>query len=67
MPTQGQRDAAYHCGIGRILTASYLCEFSMLEKGKCKAKFPAFGEWCATLNADQRQRVDKVIIEEYEV
>ncbi len=58
MPTQGKRDAAYHCEIGKILTAAYRREFSMQEMGKCKAKFPTFNEWHATLNADQRQRVD---------
>jgi hypothetical protein len=37
----------------------------MLEKGKCKTKFTTFDEWYATLNADQRQRVDNVLIVEY--
>ena len=54
MPTQEQRDAAYHCEIGKILTAAYQREFSMLEKGRCKTKFPTFNEWYATLNTDQR-------------
>jgi hypothetical protein len=37
----------------------------MLEKGKCKTKFPTFDEWYTTLTAEQRQRVDKVLIAEY--
>jgi hypothetical protein len=37
-------------------------EFSMLEKGRCKTKFPTFYEWYATLNVDQQRRVDKVLI-----
>jgi hypothetical protein len=37
----------------------------MQEKGKCKTQFPAFDEWYATLDADQRQRVDGVLIAEY--
>ncbi len=37
----------------------------MLEKGRCKTKFPTFYEWYTTLNVDQRQRVDKVLIVEY--
>ena len=64
MPTQTQRDAAYHCGIGKILTAAYQREFTMQEKGRCKTKYPTFNEWYATLNADQRQRVDKVLVGE---
>jgi len=37
----------------------------MLERGKCKTKFPTFDEWYATLNAAQRQRVDDVLVAEY--
>jgi hypothetical protein len=37
----------------------------MQEKGKCKTKFPTFDEWYATLNAEQRRRVDKVLTAEY--
>ena len=59
MPTTDQ------CGIGSILTAAYRRELSMQEKGRCKRKFLTFGEWYATLNAEQRQRVDKVLIAEY--
>jgi hypothetical protein len=46
-------------------TAAYQREFSMLEKGKCKTKFPTLDQWYATLYADQRQRVDEVLIAEY--
>ena len=65
MPTQEQREATYHSGIGKLLTAAYQREFTMQEMGKCKTKFPTFDEWYATLNAEQRQRVDKVLIVEY--
>ena len=65
MPTPEQCSATYHCGIGEILTAAYQREFTMQEMGKCKTKFPTFDDWYATLNADQRQRVDKVLIAEY--
>jgi len=54
-----QCDAAYHCGIGELLTAAYQRKFTMLEMGKCKTKFPTFKEWYATLNEAQRQRVDE--------
>ena len=37
----------------------------MLEKGRCKTKFPTFYKWDATLNVDQQWRVDKVLIVEY--
>jgi len=37
----------------------------MQEQGRCKGKFPAFDEWYATLNAEQQQRVDEVLIAEY--
>jgi len=57
MPTPEQCAATYHCGIGTLLTAAYQREFTMLEKGKCKTKFPTFNDWHATLNAAQRQRV----------
>jgi len=64
-PTPNQRKATYHCGIGSLLTAAYRRDFSMQEKGRCKRKFPTFNEWYATLNADQRRRVDKVLVAEY--
>ena len=65
MPTPEQCEAVYHCGIGDILTAAYLREFTMHEMGRCKAKFPTFDDWYATLNAGQRARVDKVLIAKY--
>jgi hypothetical protein len=65
MPTPDQCKASYHCGIGELLTAAYRREFSMLEMGRCKTKFPTFDDWYATLNRDQRLRVDKVLIAEY--
>jgi hypothetical protein len=34
----------------------------MLEMGKCKTKYPEFDQWYATLNADQRKRVDEVLV-----
>jgi hypothetical protein len=65
MPTPNQCEATYHGGIGSLLRAAYQREFTMLEKGRCKTKFPTFNEWDATLNAEQRQRVDEVLIGEY--
>ena len=65
MPTPKQCEATYHCSIGKLLTAAYRREFSMVEKGRCKRKFPAFNDWYATLDAAQRQRVDEVLIVEY--
>jgi hypothetical protein len=62
MPTSEQCEAVYHCGIGKILSAAYQREFTMMEMGKCKTKYPAFKDWYVTLNADQRQRVDNVLI-----
>ena len=67
MPTPDQCKASYHCGIGELLRAAYQREFTMQEKGKCKTKFPTFDEWYATLNAEQRQRVDNLLNEEYGV
>lgn len=64
MSIQEQRDAAYHCEIGKILTAAYRREFTMLEKGRCKTKYPTFNDWYAMLNEVQRQRVDKVLVAE---
>ncbi len=58
MVTEAERDAAYHCGIGDLLRVAYLRDFSMMEMGKCKTKFPTFNEWYQTLNEAQRQRVD---------
>ena len=65
MPTPEQCKATYHSGIGKLLTAAYQREFTMQEMGRCKRKFPTFDEWYATLNAEQRQRVDKVLVAEY--
>ena len=36
----------------------------MLDMGKCKTKFPKFDQWYATLNAEQRHRVDAVLVVE---
>ncbi len=66
MPTPDECAATYHCGIGSLLRTAYQREFTMLEMGKCKTKFPEFDEWYATLNTDQRQRVEKVLIVGYE-
>jgi hypothetical protein len=51
-------DAAYFCGIGALLKAAYGREFTMLESGRCKRKFPKFDQWYETLNQKQRARVD---------
>jgi hypothetical protein len=51
MPTPDQCEATYHGGNGELLTAAYQREFSMLEKGRCKTKFPTLSEWHAELNA----------------
>jgi hypothetical protein len=67
MPTPEQCDAAYHCEIGKLLTAAYHREFTMLEKSKCKAKFPTFKDWHETLTADQRLRVDESLALSYGV
>jgi len=66
MPTSEQCEAVYHCAIGKILIAAYQREFTtMTEQGRCKTKFPTFKEWYSTLTADQRERVDNVLIEEF--
>lgn len=65
MPTEKQCEAQYHCGIGELLSTAYQREFTMLEKGKCKAKFPTFKEWYATLNQEQRKRVDRLLAENF--
>jgi len=65
MPTQDEKDATYHCGIGKLLRAAYQREFTMWEKGRCKTNFPAFNDWYATLRDDQRQRVDALLEREY--
>jgi len=67
MPTPNQCKATYHCGIGSLLRAAYQREFTMLEMGKCKTKFPKFDQWYATLNTEQRRRVDEVLVAEYGV
>lgn len=63
--TDNERDAAYHCGIGWLLRAAYGREFSMAEMGRCKTKFLTFDEWYATLSAEQRERVEKSLIEHF--
>ena len=62
MPTSKQCEAVYHCGIDKILTAAYQREFTMLEAGRCKTKYPSFEDWYATLNVEQQQQVDKVLV-----
>lgn len=63
--TTEQRDATYHCGIDSLLRAAYRREFTMMEMGKCKTKFPTFDEWYATLNDTQRKRVDDLLRSRY--
>lgn len=65
MATEKQCGAEYHCGIDKLLSTAYLREFTMMEMGKCKTKFPTFKEWYATLNDVQRPRVDKMLISTY--
>jgi hypothetical protein len=60
-----QKAASYHCGIGELLRTAYQRDFSMLEMGKCKTKFPTFNDWYATLNTDQRKRIDALREKDY--
>jgi len=63
--TEKQQDAAYHGGIGWLLRAAYQRDFCMMEKGKCKTKFPTFGLWYATLNEEQSEQVEKALLEHF--
>lgn len=63
--TAEQRDAAYHCGIGSLLRAAYQRDFTMMEMGKCKTKFQTFDEWYATLNGEQRERVEAELLRRF--
>jgi hypothetical protein len=65
MFTSEQCEATYHCGIGEILKAAYQIEFTMMEMGKCKTKYPTFKDWYATLNEIQQQRVDTILAKYY--
>ena len=65
MATEKQCDSMYHCGIGELLSTAYQREFTMMEKGKCKNKFPTFKEWYATLNPEQRQRVEQLLAKNF--
>ncbi len=65
MVTEDQREATYHCGIGGLLRVAYLRDFSMLDMGKCKTKYPKFIDWYNTLNSEQRKRVDDLLEKEY--
>jgi len=56
MVTGSQKEASYHCGIRELLSTAYQRDFSMLEMGKCKTKFPTFDEWYAALNPNQCKR-----------
>lgn len=66
MVTEAEQDATYRCGIGSLLRAAYKRDFSMLEMGKCKTKFPKFSKWYETLDAEQRERVDELLREQYD-
>lgn len=63
--TDDQKAASYHCGIDSLLKAAYQRDFTMLEMGKCKTKFPTFDEWYQTLNVEQRHRVDTNLADHY--
>ena len=65
MVTLAQKEATYHAGIRDLLRAAYKRDFTMLEMGKCKTKFPTFNDWYITLNENQRQRVDVLLVAEY--
>jgi len=64
--TDSQKEASYHCGIAKLLRTAYRRDFSMLEMGKCKTKFPTFHEWYDTLNPDQRKRIDALLEKDYQ-
>lgn len=38
--TDTQKAASYLCELDRLLKAAYQRDFSMLEMGKCKIKYP---------------------------
>lgn len=63
--TDEQKDASYHCDIGRLLKAAYQRDFSMLEMGKCKTKYTTFDKWYKTLDEGQRHRVDIYLTDHY--
>jgi hypothetical protein len=42
--TDEQKAVSCHCGIDSLLKAAYQRDFSMLEMGKCKNKYPTFDE-----------------------
>ncbi len=65
MVTQDEKDATFHCGIGKLLRIAYKRDFTIQEKGRCKMKFPTFNKWYATLNTNQRQRVKELLEREY--
>ena len=65
--TDEQKAAAYHCGIGDLLRSAYHRDFSMLQMGKCKTKFPTFNEWYETLNTEQKRRVDAHLADDFRV
>ena len=44
---------------------AYQRDFCMMEKGKCKTKFPTFDEWYATLNYEQKARVENALLEHF--
>ena len=58
MATQEEKDAAYHCGIYDLLKAAYRRDFDIIESGRCKAKYVTYNEWYATLNDQQKGRVE---------
>ena len=63
--TDSQKAASYHCGIDRLLKAAYQRDFSMLEMGKCKTKFPTFDQWYESLSVAQKERVDRDLADHY--
>ena len=58
MVTRDQKEASYHAGIDGLLRAAYKRDFTMVEMGRCKRKFPVFDSWYNTLKPEQKERVD---------
>ena len=66
MVTESQKEDVYHIGIGNLLRATYLKDFSKNQLGKCKRKYPTFNDWYKTLSQEQRKRVDYYINKRYQ-
>lgn len=60
--SEDHKESAYHSSISDLLKAAYQREIDQQECGRCKSKFPTLNDWYETLNDQQQERVNALLV-----